>query len=236
MLNDEWGGRKGGDHSRIDKAPLFLPQSVIRRYLPMKNAFLFLLLSTGSLLSGADPSPFQAQAAPETFPRPALPAEITQYYHDVNFAACFSTPDERTLVGHMTETSATNKLSERLKTLMQAVRRIRAASASIDPHFAHGSADSGIRDEELTEIASVQRSGDRIQIGVCTRTVSTQTRTWLVANYENVTKQPASGEYSASLAAVFKQTPRREMHTWNLVNGQWVRKEAAAVLLNFMAK
>jgi len=88
----------------------------------------------------------------------------------VNFAACFSTPEERKLVSHMIEISATDKLSARLQTLAQTVQRIRAASAFIDPKMVH---DSGAikmsPDEELTEIASFLRTGNRIQVEVSTR-------------------------------------------------------------------
>ena len=189
------------------------------------------LLSAGSLLSGADPVQPKAEATPVTAPRVVVPKEITQYYHDVNFAACFSTPDERTLVGHMTETSETDKLSARLQTLTQAVRRIRAASVSIDPHMVHGSGDSSVRDEELTEIVAVQRSGSRIQISVCTRTVAPKTVSWLVADFEKAAQKTASVENSAVLAEVLKQTPRREIHTWNCLHGRWMREEAAVVPL-----
>lgn len=212
----------------------------------MKTRLLLLvpLLSAGSMLCGADPVQPKAEVAPSPAPAAlppphvAIPAEISRYYQDVNFAACFSTPDERTLVSHIVETSETDKLSSRLQTLTQVVRRITAATTSIDPQMVHDRrlADSagrplGIKDEELTEIVSVQRMGNRIQVGVWTRTVTPKTRSFLVAGYDKEAKQPDSEEYSASVAEVLKQAPHRETHTWHFRHGRWVRDEAAVVPL-----
>ncbi|WP_395746866.1 hypothetical protein [Prosthecobacter sp.] len=193
----------------------------------MKTGLLLsLFLALGSWLSAAEP----------VFPAVAAPAEITQFYHDVNFAACFSTPEERKLVSHMIETSATDKLSARLRTLAQAVQRIRSASVSIDPHMVH---DGGLTfknpDEELTEIVSLQRTGNNIRVEVSTRSVSSETRSWLVAQFENKEQKqaPAAGSPDV-LAQILKQTARHEVHVWHQVHGRWVREEAAVVLLKLV--
>jgi hypothetical protein len=191
----------------------------------MKTSLLFLFLSAGSLLSGGD------SVQPVTAPFAGAPAEITQYYHDVNFAACFSTPEERKLVSHMIETSAKDELSARLQTLAGAVQRIRAASAFIDPQMVHEGYGFKSLDEEITEIASMQRTGNRIQVEVSTRTLSPKTRSWLVAQFDTPVQKSAPADSTDVMAEVLKQTARKEIHSWNQVHGRWVRDDAAVVLL-----
>lgn len=192
----------------------------------MKIGFLFLFLSAASLLSGGDP------AQPAMAPLAGVPAAIAQYYHDVNFAACFSTPEERKLVNHMIGTSATGKLSARLQTLAQTVQRIRAASVFIDPKMVHEKGDiKKSPDEELTEIASMQRTGNRILVEVSTRSLSSKTRSWLVAQYDAPVQKSAPADSTDVLAEVLKQTARKEIHIWTQANGRWMRDEAAVVLL-----
>ena len=192
----------------------------------MKISLLLLFLSAGSLLSGGDP------VQPATAPLAGAPTEITQYYHDVNFAACFSTPEERKLVSNLIETSATDKLSARLQTLAQTVQRIRAASVFIDPKMVHeGGVIKMSPHEELTEIASFLRTGNRIQVEVRTRSLTSKTRSGLVAQYDAPVVKSAPADSNDVLAAVLKQTARKEIHTWTQVNGRWVRDEAAVVLL-----
>ncbi len=187
----------------------------------MKTSLLLLFLSAGSLLSGGDS--VQLPTAP--------PAEITQYYHDVNFAACFSTPEERKMVSHMVETSATDKLSARLQTLAQTVQRIRAASTFIDPQMVHEGYGFKSPDEEITEIASMQRTGNRILVEVSTSSLSPKTRSWLVAQYDTTVQKSATADATDPIAEVLKQTARKEIHTWTQIHGRWVRDEAAVVLL-----
>ena len=192
----------------------------------MKTGMLILFLSAGSLLLGGD------SAQPATAPLVGAPPEITQFYHDVNFAACFSTPEERKLVSHMIESSATDKLSGRLQTLAQTVQRIRAASTLIDPQMVHECGDVKMSpDEELTEIASMQRTGNRIQVEVSTRSLTSKTRSWLVAQYDAPVVKSATADATDPIAEVLKQTARKEIHIWNQVHGRWVREEAAVVLL-----
>lgn len=190
----------------------------------MKTGLLIVLLSAGSLLSGAEP------AQPATAAEAGAPAEITRFYQDVNFAACFSTPEERTLVSHMIQTHETDKLSARLQTLAQAVQRIREASTFIDPQMVHEAGSWKSPDEELTEIASMQRTENRILVEVITRSVSPETRSWLVAQYDHPVQKSAAAD-AAGMAEVLKQKTRKEIHIWNQVHGRWVRKEAGVVLL-----
>lgn len=190
----------------------------------MKTGFLLLFLSAGSLISGAEP----AQLA--TTPLTGAPAEITRFYHDVNFAACLCTPKERVLVTLGLKANSTDRLSPRLQAVAQAVQRIREASALIDPQMVH---DLGVFEspaEELTEIASMQRTGSRILVEVNTRSVSPETRSWLVAQYDHPLQKTAAAD-AAGMAEVLKQTARKEIHVWQQVNGRWVRDEAGIVLL-----
>lgn len=190
----------------------------------MKTGLLLLFLSAGSLLSGAEPA--QSGMAPLA----GAPAEITRFYHDVNFAACLCTPKERVLVNLRLKTNSTDKLSPRLNAVAEAVQRIREASTFIDPQMVH---DAGIFQstaEELTEIASMQRTGNRILVEVSTRSVSPETRSWLVAQFDHPTEKTAAAD-AAGMAEVLKQTARKEIHVWNQVNGSWVRDEAGVVLL-----
>lgn len=190
----------------------------------MKTGFLLLFLSAGSLISGADP------AQPATAPLSGAPAEITRFYHDVNFAACLCTPKERVLVNLRLKTNSTDRLSARLQAVAEAVQRIREASTFIDPQMVH---DSGIFQssaEELTEIVSMQRTGNRILVEVSTRSVSPETRSWLVAQFDHPTEKTAAAD-AAGMAEVLKQTARKEIHVWNQVHGRWVRDEAGIVLL-----
>jgi|GEM_PF-2431196 len=191
----------------------------------MKTGLLLLFLGAGSLLSDAEP----AQPAPA--PSSGAPAEITRFYHDVNFAACFSTPEERSLVSHMIETQATDKLSSRLQTVAQAVQRIREASTYIDPQMVHEAGTWKLPVEELTEISSMQRMGNRILVEVSIRSVSAETRSWLVAQYDHPTQKMTAAADSAGMAEVLKQTARKETHVWEQVHGRWVRHEAGIVLL-----
>ncbi len=191
----------------------------------MKTNLLLLFLSAGSLLSGAEPVP------PAKAPLSVAPTEITQFYHDVNFAACFSTPEERKLVSHMNLTHATDKLSARLQTLAETVKRIRTASSFIDPQMVHEGYGFKSPDEELTEISSIQRTGNRILVEVNTRSLSPQTRTWLVAQFENPVQKSAPADSPDIIAEVLKQTARKEIHVWQQLHGRWVRNEAGIVLL-----
>lgn len=191
----------------------------------MKTGMFLLFLSAGSLLSGAEPT------QPVTAPLAGAPAEITQFYHDVNFAACFSTPEERKLVSHMVQTNATDKLSARLQTLAQAVQRIRAASVLIDPQMVHERGGFKSPDEEITEIASLQRTGNRMLVEVSKRSLSPKTRSWLVAQFDTPMPKSAPAASTDPLAEVLRQTARKEIHIWNQVHGRWVRDEAAVVLL-----
>ncbi|MCX6850264.1 MAG: hypothetical protein NTY98_15190 [Verrucomicrobia bacterium] len=128
------------------------------------------------------------------------------------------------------KTNSTDRLSSRLQAVAEAVQRIRGASTFIDPQMVH---DAGIFQssaEELTEIASMQRSGDRILVEVSTRSVSPETRSWLVAQFDHPTEKTAAAD-AAGMAEVLKQTARKEIHVWQQVNGRWVRDEAGIVLL-----
>ncbi len=194
----------------------------------MKNGLLLLFLGAGYLLSGADPA--QPSAQPSSAPLAGAPAEITRFYHDVNFAACFSTPEERSLVNLRLKTHSTDRLSSRLRTVAKAVQRIREASTFIDPQMVHDAGDWAIPGEELTEISSMQQMGNRILVEVSTRSVSPETRTWLVAQFDDPAKKTAAAD-SAGMAEVLKQTARKEIHVWNQVHGRWVRNEAGIVLL-----
>lgn len=190
----------------------------------MKTGFLLLFLSAGSLISGAEP------AQPATAPLAGAPAEITRFYHDVNFAACLCTPKERVLVTLGLKANSTDRLSPRLQAVAQAVQRIREASALIDPQMVH---DRGVFEspaEELTEIASMEWIGSRILVEVNTRSVSPETRSWLVAQYDHPLQKTAAAD-SAGMAEVLKQTARKEIHVWQQVNRRWVRDEAGIVLL-----
>lgn len=190
----------------------------------MKTGLLLLFLSAGALLSGAEP------AQPATAALAGAPAEITRFYHDVNFAACLCTPKERVLVNLGLKANSTDRLSPRLQAVAQAVQRIREASALIDPQMVH---DAGVFEspaQALTEIASMQRTGDRILVEVCTRSVSPETRSWLVAQFDHPTEKTAAAD-AAGMAEVLKQTARKEIHVWQQVNGRWVRGEAGIVLL-----
>jgi len=189
----------------------------------MKTGLLLFILSAGSLLSGAEP------AQPATAPA-GVPAEITRFYHDVNFAACLCTPKERVLVNLRLKANSTDKLSARLQAVAEAVQRIREASTFIDPQMVHDAGLSQSSAEELTEIASMQRTGDRILVEVSTRSVSPETRSWLVAQFDHPTQKTAAAD-AAGMAEVLKQTARKEIHVWNQVHGRWVRDEAGIVLL-----
>lgn len=128
------------------------------------------------------------------------------------------------------KTHSTDRLSSRLQTVAEAVQRIREASTFIDPQMVHDAGNWKVPEEELTEISSMQRMGDRILVEVRTRSVSPETRSWLVAQFENPAEKTAAAD-AAGMAEVLKQTARKEIHVWNQVHGRWVRNEAGIILL-----
>jgi hypothetical protein len=195
----------------------------------MKTILLLSLLSTGCLLSAAEP----AQPAPSSAALlSGAPAEITQFYHDVNFAACYSTPEERTLVSQIS-TYAADKLPKRLQIVRQTIQRIRETSTFIDPQIVHQRSTLSSPPEELTEIVSLQRDGNRIQVEVRLRSLTQEARSWLAAQYD---KPTTSAGAPFILREVLKQTGRREMHTWVQVHGHWMRNEAGVVLLKMSGR
>ncbi|WP_294404869.1 hypothetical protein [Prosthecobacter sp.] len=134
------------------------------------------------------------------------------------------------LVNLRLKTNSTDRLSARLQSVAEAVQRIREASTFIDPQMVH---DAGIFQspaEELTEISSMQRTGNRILVEVSKRSVSPETRSWLVAQFDHPAQKTAAAD-AAGMAEVLKQTARQEIHVWQQVHGRWVRNEAGIVLL-----
>lgn len=187
--------------------------------------------SIRSLLTLALLSPiFGAEPVPPVQPTEAnLPAEITRFYRDVNFATCFSTPDERKLVSHWRATnSGSNHLQGRLHAVARSIGRIRSSLSSIDPTMVvwHG---PDLATAEIMEILSRARDGNVIRVEVALHSVSRETNQWLVAQYGKAETQPASS--TSMLEGMLKQTVRKETHTWSLQNGRWTNK-TPAVLLN----
>jgi hypothetical protein len=170
-----------------------------------------------------------AQPAPPV----TAPAEITQFYHDVNFAACFSNQEERKLVKHMINAHAASKLPKRLQRVAQAVQRVHDASRSIDPHIVHDPGSWAGATEELTEVFSITKDGDQIRVEVRLRSLSPQAKSWLVSQYEKPAQQAAPADMPLVLAETMKQSAREEVHVWVQEKGRWLRQEAAIVLLRY---
>ncbi|MFC5456890.1 hypothetical protein [Prosthecobacter fluviatilis] len=192
----------------------------------MEIRSLFLTLSLGSLLSAAEP------VRPAVSPLASAPAEVLQYYNNVNFISCFSTPEERKLVGYMIRTRAVDHLPKRLQTVALTVQSVRKASVSVDEAMVVRPAanDDLCPTEELTEVAATYRDEKVIRVEVHLRSLSKEARSWLVTQYEKVAQHPTA-DLDTFMRSTLSQTVRKETHTWHQVNGRWVRREAGVVLL-----
>jgi len=158
-----------------------------------------------------------------------MPEEIAQFYEDSNFAACFSTPFERAGLHLVADLDRAVGIPERLRTVGSRLKRIGGKIQRIDPGiFTDPAGFTVVPGAEVTQVTDVQMEYGTARVRVKVWPMSPAHNVHLVANYE---RQKRTRATEGDLKDLFDQTPRTEVHSWQLVNGTWMRKEAILVLL-----
>jgi hypothetical protein len=159
-----------------------------------------------------------------------LPQEIEEIYKDWNFAACFSTPTERSRVHFVADLNHAKALSPRLKAVGEVLHQIEHKIQKINPDMAIGSGKIPLVPAELLEPVEVKTDGATVSVRVEVWPLSPQDNAQLVLSYDKIPKQTPLADLQR-LESSWMMVPRTEIHKWTLVNGRWIRNEANVVLV-----
>jgi hypothetical protein len=160
-----------------------------------------------------------------------LPQDIARFYSDWNFAACFSTPSERSKLRLIDDFDKEKGLSRRLKTVARRLTSIESRIKKTDPGMViHiGSGDSV--NAEFAQPLDTVKEGDTITIRVRVWPLSRVDNAVFVSFYEESQEKTPAPDIE-QLKRLSREAPRTEIHKWSSVNGRWMRNEVNVVLLH----
>jgi hypothetical protein len=159
-----------------------------------------------------------------------LPQNITQFYSDWNFAACFSTPSERSKLRLIDNFEQEKGLSQRLKTVGKRLNSIESRIKNIDPGMVINIGPGDSVTAEFVEPIGTVKEGDTISIRVRVRPFSPADNARFVSYYEESREKTPAPDIQP-LKSLSRGAPRTEIHKWSIVNGRWMRNEANIVLI-----
>ncbi|MEW6754208.1 MAG: hypothetical protein AB1505_24985 [Candidatus Latescibacterota bacterium] len=209
----------------------------------MRSAFPFVFGLGLAWVAAAD-SP-TAGVLPSAWP---APPEILQYYRDLNFAACFSTPQERDRLRFVGILEDAEDLPQRLRVVGTLLPGLQDAVYQMDPGMVAGSGRRGVvvipEDPllpqrmvpepapdpvrpELTEVIGVEGNGGAVEVRVRVWPLSHEANARLVSAYERALGDAAIGSPESLLA----RAPRTQIHTWTRLDGRWMRNQVSVVPL-----
>ena len=159
-----------------------------------------------------------------------VPQDITQFYSDWNFAACYSTPSERSKLRLVEYFEKEKGLSQRLKTVGKRLNSIESRIKKTDPGMVIIVGLGGSVTADFTEPIDTVKEGDTISIRVKVWPLSPIDNAMFVSSYEESQEKTPAPDIQ-QLKRLYRRTPRTEIHKWSIVNGQWMRNEANIVLI-----
>lgn len=158
-----------------------------------------------------------------------LPAEIRQYYEDVNFVNSLSTPRERTQIVSDLEkgTDPQEQGSERLKQIAEKLSAINDQVLKSNASMPNSMKTSRSTSSVIYNIGNVKVDENAISIKLDALQLSMYDNIALIKRYEEQTDQTSSQcrdlESNTSVG--------KEVHEWIKVDGQWFKKEVHKVLV-----
>jgi hypothetical protein len=159
----------------------------------------------------------------------AAPREVLQFYKDWNFAASFSTVEERARVRKVANLDKAADLSKRLKAVGKALHSIEAGIQKIDPGIVAGTILTPPVPAELLELVGVKTAERKVFVTVRVWQLSPAENAHLVSSYEKgLDKTPST---PPQVEPFLPQVPRTELHRWAHINGRWILDEVKIVLL-----
>ena len=115
----------------------------------------------------------------------AVPQNITQFYADWNFAACYSTPSERSKLRYIHDVDKDKGLlSKRLKSVAKRLNNIEARIHKCDPGMVR---NMGVRPPvtaDYIEVIDIENEGDNLSIRVKAWSLSVIDNAVFVTSYE----------------------------------------------------
>ena len=168
---------------------------------------------------------------------PALPDQITEFYHDYNYICSFSTQAERKELvkylgsGYLPAESKSGRLKEIFELMKKVKQRIFFDDAYVT---APGKVFlwTNVFRPEYYKITSFNSWGSRAAVGVSAYEIQLQDVLRYVSRYSDV----KSGEENAPtldqlLSEMGKIICRKESHEWILHAGQWKKKDGQFVYI-----
>ena len=167
----------------------------------------------------------------------SLSLEICEYYRSYNFASSFSSQFEReTLAAYLSQEKPPEKLnSERLEKVFQSMKKVKARVMNTDPKMTIQVKPGGLNifPSEVIEVRNFKQNGGELMVEVAAYGLKPEENFRYIALYDehrgNEKEIPSEEEIIDTAKSKFP--PRKEIHKWLSVNGQWMKQEANIVFL-----
>jgi len=163
----------------------------------------------------------------------SLSLEISEYYRSYNFASSFSSQFEReTLAAYLSQEKLN---SERLEKVFQSMKKVKARVMNTDPKMTIQVKPSGLNifPSEIIEVRNFKQNGGELIVEVAAYALKPEENFRYIALYDehkgNEKEIPSEEEIIDTAKSKFP--PRKEIHKWLYVNGQWMKQEANLVFL-----
>jgi len=163
----------------------------------------------------------------------SLSLEISEYYRSYNFISSFSSQFEReTLAAYLSQEKLN---SERLEKVFQSMKKVKARVMNTDPKMTIQVKPSGLNifPSEIIEVRNFKQNGGELIVEVAAYALKPEENFRYIALYDehkgNEKEIPSEEEIIDTAKSKFP--PRKEIHKWLYVNGQWMKQEANLVFL-----
>jgi len=163
----------------------------------------------------------------------SLSLEISEYYRSYNFISSFSSQFEReTLAAYLSQEKLN---SERLEKVFQSMKKVKARVMNTDPKMTIQVKPSGLNifPSEIIEVRNFKQNGGELMVEVAAYGLKPEENFRYIALYDehkgNEKEIPSEEEIIDTAKSKFP--PRKEIHKWLYVNGQWMKQEANLVFL-----
>ncbi len=163
----------------------------------------------------------------------SLSLEISEYYRSYNFISSFSSQFEReTLAAYLSQEKLN---SERLEKVFQSMKKVKARVMNTDPKMTIQVKPGGLNifPSEVIEVRNFKQNGGELMVEVAAYGLKPEENFRYIALYDehkgNEKEIPSEEEIIDTAKSKFP--PRKEIHKWLYVNGQWMKQEANLVFL-----